>query len=41
MNGVDIFVISFCVAFVVASDRFKQVLTFMRSRPAKSPRRGT
>jgi len=26
MTGLDIFLVSFCVAFIVASDRFKAIL---------------
>jgi hypothetical protein len=26
MTGLDVFIVSFCVAFIVASDRFKSLL---------------
>jgi hypothetical protein len=37
MNGVDIFVISFGIAFVVASDRFKRGVALLRAhvRPTR------
>ena len=27
MNGLDVFFLSFCVAFIVTSDRFKMLIT--------------
>lgn len=32
MTGLDVFVVSFCVAFIVASDRFKSLLAGLRRR---------
>ncbi len=38
MTGLDMFVISFGIAFLVASDRFKQGVALLRGRAAGNTR---
>jgi hypothetical protein len=38
MHGLDIFVISFGVAFFVASDRFKRGMALLRARHTRASR---
>lgn len=39
MTSLDIFIISFGIAFIVASDRFKRGLTLLRTRSVRARRR--